>query len=203
MARQAEDQFVDLVQKGYLLGLDPGDVCMGVAGLHVTSEQHVMMESAVLSVSSREHNWKDLLDTLDWSLIGGVVCESFQIRPMGYNSFSAGQTLRLIGAIETYCYEYETPLLFVPPGAPADLNELPLYQLVQPTRGRWPINRRWKHCLSAWRVLALALARSTNTSLGSLGTSGIEFNYFDDTKLVLTSRLNIDDVLAPIALGKL
>lgn len=154
------------------IGLDPGDRWVGVAILY----RNMTLETGKKPSSvSMKKQWKfhsltvdrkgqRLVETIDniRELIQNfgvqtLIAEDYQIRPQGFNSFNAGPTLRLLGALELMTQTFnQMPFHMVKPDNP-DLAQLFW-------RHRWPEIRkmiqhkvardsRATHAISAWRVL--------------------------------------------------
>lgn len=164
-----------------LVAVDPGDVWCGIARLDMrplfnrTSEVsgvECVLDARVLHLPERSclqrvhevifctpapHGWMNV-----------VVAENFKIRPQAFNSFSAGDTLRLLGALE-YAVSTTKRTTWAEPVAPADPDKyLPL--LSNGALDSWladgwpqPKHAQWVHARSAWRVALYWLA--TNAGL--------------------------------------
>lgn len=151
MARQGKDQVVTRY-----IGIDPGSSWCGVAHLYVCRHNVIMAGMSTLSVADRA--LVTLVDEVVPSEKATVVVESFQSRPVGFNRFSAGITLKILGALEyrTKMHD-EHEWALVPTGDPT--KELSRFGLV-PFLSEWnkicplPRNQKWDHAFSAWRILA-------------------------------------------------
>jgi hypothetical protein len=150
------------------IGIDPGDVWCGYAMLEYdpTSDlrngtQYFLTEARVFHIPSRPR----LIDTVHHVLFGMpaiVVAENYTVRPVAYNRFSAGHTLRLLGALELGVQQNViSSWNTVPPGP----WEKDLPKLASGMFKRWspdwlrPSAKNWGHAKSAWRVLLSYLMR--------------------------------------------
>lgn len=143
------------------LGIDPGDRWMGLAGLRNNGSA---WEAAIAVVDLKQNTFYDNVkrvgDLIDEDTTK-VICEDFRVRPQGHNRWAAGHTLRLIGALEFVAHDNYSTFAMIPPGDPDDLHGLVFGNNgLTNWRQRWPLwgDSKWKHGLSAWRVLALHLA---------------------------------------------
>lgn len=140
-----------------IVGIDPGDSWCGFAALDI-SKYAIRAESRTYGRDDR--NIFRMVETL-LPFAGTkerviVAVENFQIRGQGHQRFSAGDTLRLIGALEYVCIRYGWSFNLVPPGSwKADLPLLFGNHILTQYRKAWPTpgHANWDHCLSAWRVL--------------------------------------------------
>lgn len=140
------------------VGIDPGERWCGLATLEIERNRYARTNAAVY----------DLTDNVLGELVHKItniahhnghiryVIEDFQVRPVGHQSFTRGNTLRFIGALEYALYLRDITPRYIKPGKPEEaLRILPILQTwnTGETRG----DTRWKHALSAWRVLGLHL----------------------------------------------
>lgn len=140
-----------------LLGIDPGDRWCGFVGMRL-SKSFVQVESRTYDRSPRS-----LLQTVETLLpFAGaeerviVAAENFQHRNVGHQRFNAGNTLRLLGALEYLCQRAGWSWNLIAPGDwTKELHYIFGEQFVADYRQHWPDRSRsqWDHCLSAWRVL--------------------------------------------------
>lgn len=137
------------------LAIDPGDAHVGFASLQTTGRSHYAL-TGVLHRQSRG-DFATFVDEI-LALMPGesehtLVVESFQVRPVGHQRFTAGETLQLIGALRFAAGARGLAYATVMPGnAAKDLAGLGL----APRLDAWlpqPRPSRWEHAWSAWRVL--------------------------------------------------
>lgn len=142
------------------VGIDPGDAHVGFAALEITDNEEVRVESRTYSVESHRGYIRmahDILDLLPHAKRTHIACEDYRIRKVGHQAFSAGMTLRLIGALEYGAHEINA--FSFTTVAPTDHMEQVTRELFGRVlfnyRNHWPKSRHpgWRHCLSAWRVL--------------------------------------------------
>lgn len=137
------------------IGIDPGDVWVGIAALEFEPERNeVRGETRVYNLTARglPHTVQDIVSMMP----AHVAVENFSIRPQGHNRFKAGQTLRLIGALEyAISQSVRSTGCLIPPGNAE--REVPLLfgDLIARWRKDWqtPGLKEWNHAYSAWRVL--------------------------------------------------
>lgn len=136
-----------------ILAFDPGDVWCGMAALDWDNGEDIVAESRVIHLASR--SLLGFLRYIDFMLPAYVVCEDFRVQAVGHNRFSAGHTLRLIGALETITVlNPKSRWAIVPPGNAK--REVP--ELFNGWYERWEAFRNdrdanWRHAQSAWRVM--------------------------------------------------
>lgn len=101
-----------------------------------------------------------------------VVAEDFRIRAQGSNTFSRGETLRLLGALEYVAERNGNPWHVVPAADPdRALRELVLGTYLKPWREHWPSTETLQHARSALRVIASHLLKAWPDVLAFLLTS--------------------------------
>lgn len=142
------------------IGIDPGETWCGFAALETTPEGVIRVEARTYDVENH-HGYigmaTDIIDLLPHAKRTHIVCEDFRIRRQGHQTFSAGNTLRLLGALEYGASQVKAFSFSVE--APTDKFEQINHQLygriLRNYRNHWPKSRHtsWHHCLSAWRVL--------------------------------------------------
>lgn len=154
------------------IGIDPGEAWCGFAALEVTSDSIVRVEARTYSIAARDGYLQmahDILDLLPHSRRTHVVCEDFRIRRSGHQHFSAGNTLRLLGALEFGATSIDAFKFFlVPPNDNGERESRELFgRVLWNYRKQWPRPRHaaWGHCLSAWRVLGHHLLAQDRTLL--------------------------------------
>lgn len=137
-----------------ILAFDPGEVWCGLAAFDWSNEEDIVSESRVLCLETR--TLLDVIRYVDFMLPAYVVCEDFRIQSVGHNRFSAGHTLRLIGALEAVtALNPKSIWSTVPPGNAK--KEVP--QLFGGWYEDWfesfpdLTNSNWRHAQSAWRVM--------------------------------------------------
>lgn len=142
------------------IGIDPGDVWCGFAALEVTSDNVVRVEARTYSITARDGYLQmahDIIDLLPHARRAHIVCEDFRIRRSGHQHFNAGNTLRLLGALEFGVTSVDAFKFFlVPPNDKGDAETRELFgSVLWNYRRQWPRPRHaaWGHCVSAWRVL--------------------------------------------------
>jgi hypothetical protein len=138
-----------------IIGIDPGEVWCGFALLEWDEgHQELRSEARVFHIPPRGMK-RTVYDAL-FGLPARVVVENYAQRPTGFNSFSQGTTLRLLGALEFYTGQSRGSEFFLVPPGNAD-KELPL--LAEGFFDAWADhwlhakNKNWNHARSAWRVL--------------------------------------------------
>lgn len=140
------------------IGLDPGESWCGFAALEVKSHT-IRVEARTYSVKSRTSYLQMAQDVMD--IIPHretcVISEDFRIRGSGHQRFSAGNTLRLIGALE-YATSERSQATFhlIPPNDNGERETRELFgKVLLGYRSSWPqkSHSTWGHCVSAWRVL--------------------------------------------------
>lgn len=138
-----------------LIGIDPGDRWIGLAGIIVRNKS-MEMHSAVLDGSDR--SIVDKVQDIMQSAPAEVFCEDFKVRPQAFNSFSAMLTPRLIGALEYECMLKEIPFSLVHPGPNTE------FAAILPNWANTVVKHmkyeQWNHSMSAWRVLCRGLFKS-------------------------------------------
>jgi hypothetical protein len=141
------------------IGVDPGEAWCGFSALDITSDGAVRVEARTYSVTARGGYLRmahDIVDLLPHRR-AHIVCEDFRIRRSGHQHFSAGNTLRLLGALEFGVTSVDAFKFFlVPPNDRGDTETRELFgSVLWNYRRSWPKPRHaaWGHCVSAWRVL--------------------------------------------------
>jgi hypothetical protein len=135
--------------------IDPGERWMGYAQLTVSGGLY-RASSAVFDL--RDRAFVERVNLVRRELPTRLIVEDYRQRPVGYNRFSDGGTLRLLGALQ-YIAECDglTTFALVPPGDPdKELQHLPISLYLESWRRRWPNpnTTQWQHCRAAWRVLS-------------------------------------------------
>lgn len=155
------------------IGVDPGDRWVGYAVLSVEFgvRSKIYTSCGVLDLELR--GIAGAAGFIYDALPAELAVEDYRVRPQGFNKFSRGATLRLIGALE-YIVAARSghSLLLIPPASPdAELKELRLDGWLNDWREDWPRPKdpAWDHARSAWRVLARALLREDSSLLLSVG----------------------------------
>lgn len=146
------------------IGVDPGEAWCGFAALDITSEGIVRVEARTYKIAAHDgylQMARDLINLLPHSKKTHLTIEDFRIRRSGHQSFSRGETLRFIGALEFGC---EQLTMFthsvIPPSDHGDRETKELFgRVLINYRKQWPKPRHpaWGHCVSAWRVLGHSL----------------------------------------------
>jgi len=142
------------------IGIDPGDAWCGFAALETTPEGAIRVESRTYDVKNH-HGYigmaTDIIDLLPHAKRTHIVCEDFRIRRQGHQAFGAGNTLRLLGALEfgasqIKAFSFST---VAPTDNVEDITRELFGRVLFNYRSDWPKSRHasWRHCLSAWRVL--------------------------------------------------
>lgn len=147
------------------LALDPGDRWIGVATLQFSFEKK--KASISFGATCLDRKDRSIGETMDdvAGLVGLIdahrlVVEDYQIRQVGFNSFNAGQTLRLLGALQ---YQYEenknVRLALVKPDSPTLAQQFwrHLWDDIRGTVDRHVPREQRQHAYSAWRVLGAYL----------------------------------------------
>lgn len=142
------------------IGIDPGEAWCGFSALEITSEGVVRVEARTYSVTSHGGYLRmahDLVDLLPHARRAHIVCEDFRIRRSGHQKFSAGNTLRFLGALEYGVTSVDAFKFFlVPPNDHGEQETRELFgRILNKYRKTWarPRHAAWGHCLSSWRVL--------------------------------------------------
>lgn len=183
------------------IGIDPGESWCGFAALDV-SDTMIRAEARTYSVTSRGGYLKmthALLDLLPHNRQTTIIVEDFRIRKAGHQSYSRGDTLRFIGALEygASCIDAFGFHLI----SPNDHGEQETRQLfghvLYNYRRNWPRPRHaaWGHCLSAWRVLGQHLMQRERAPLLALHTKKKSHHF---PRWLPTSSTNADHI-APAA----
>lgn len=157
------------------VGIDPGESWCGFAALDVTSRKEVRVEARTYSVKAHGGYLQmshDLIDLLPHSRSACIVVEDFRIRRSGHQRFSAGNTLRFLGALEYAVSCIDTfSFHLIPPNDHGERETKELFgHVLKNYRRTWPRNRHhaWGHCVSGWRVLGNHLFRAETPLLISL-----------------------------------
>jgi hypothetical protein len=147
------------------IALDPGDVWCGYAMLEYDPEglldhRYFLTEARVFHVPSR----RTLLDAVSDILYGLpaiVIAEDYAVRPVSFNRFSKGSTLRLLGALEFKTQQYLAQWNTVPAGPwERDLPKLSGNMFDIWTQDWYqPKRAAWGHAKSAWRVMFMYLMK--------------------------------------------
>src|ERR1044072_7076385 len=99
-----------------IIGIDPGEAWTGVAALDIGSNG-MHTKTRVFRSDARR-----LADLVDEVVPGGpdvhIVAENFSVRPVGFNAFSQGQTLRILGALQYATEKRSHTWTLVPPADP-------------------------------------------------------------------------------------
>ncbi len=168
MAGQDEDR--RKARRMRLIGLDPGEVWCGFALIEWDEYTHeIRTEARVFHIPTRGLQ-RTVHDAL-FGLPATVIAENYAQRPTGFNSFSSGMTLRLLGALEFCTWQsYTSQFHLVPPGNAE--KELPLMAsgFFDAWTPHWfePKNKQWNHARSAWRVLMRHLMKNEVTVMSAL-----------------------------------
>lgn len=142
------------------IGIDPGESWCGFAALETTSDGVIRVESRSYDVENH-HGYvgmtRDIIDLLPHAKRTHIVAEDFRIRRSGHQSFSTGNTLRFLGALEYAASDVKTfSFSTIPPSDKVENLTRELFgRVLFNYRNHWPKARHssWRHCLSAWRVL--------------------------------------------------
>jgi len=142
------------------LAFDPGDRWVGVAIARAATTHTIVSTAlfdrntsafgAIRGLLSRRH-----VLGLTEQLV--LVAEDFRIRPMAFNAFSGGNTLRFLGALAYEAEHIGVPLALV--STTADGTKMPLTNKLAAWKIDWPRPASWSHGLSAWAALQRALVR--------------------------------------------
>lgn len=156
------------------ISIDPGDRWVGIALLYRNSPQ-IDIEDKPIPAHVRRAQWKfgalvldrkdkKLRDTMgeieqqmDFINADRLIVESYQIRQQqGFNSFSGGETLKLIGAIELMSQTYhQIPMFMVQPNNPVLAQQLwsRAWDEIRGMVDRRVAREQRSHAYSAWRCL--------------------------------------------------
>lgn len=139
-----------------VLGIDPGEAWCGFAALQM-ERRFLRVQASTFSTDNRNvfRMVQTLLPFPKYENVT-VVCEDFQVRPVGHQRFTRGQTLRLIGALEYHVINQGWLWRLIPPGKwQRELPQIFGNNFLSSYREHWPdkTNPQWDHCLSAWRVI--------------------------------------------------
>lgn len=141
------------------IGIDPGDKWVGVASMTVVGNTsgYYYMNMGVLN-RANHFDMSFVVDSIvpQRSSHHIVVCESFQQRPVGYNRFGRGDTLRLMGALQYLSLKRGHEWNEIPPGDPNEVYRLYVGKFLDAWLPKCPKPEaaQWKHAWSAWRVMA-------------------------------------------------
>lgn len=155
-----------------IMAIDPGDRWCGYAVLKFLHSEpsRFVAECGVLDREPRDFAGivNDLIP--DDDRINQYVFENFQVRSQGFNHFTGGETLKLIGGLSYKVSAMHRPFAIVQQGDPADLNRLILGQYVSMWKEYW--NRAsqptWLHAISAWAILSRYLMHTDTALLSRL-----------------------------------
>ena len=148
------------------IGIDPGERWVGIAMLEATGSKW-QAESRVLDVQARSGFLQLVSDVLIWAP-ATIIAEDYRVRPVGHQAFTAGYTLRLLGALQVSAEAKDATWIMLQPGPAAELDLLQLGRFVK--RSDWPASNdpHWQHALSAWRVLGRYLLQEHKELLEKL-----------------------------------
>ncbi len=191
------------------IAIDPGEVWCGMATFEYQPPKDpydrsrhgtgfICADSRVLQVPSRGMV-KTVTEAL-WSLPATVVCEDYQVRPVGHARFSKGETLRLIGALHMYSSQSRnSPFQLIPPGDAE--KELPLLScgFLEPWMVDWPRakHERWNHARSAWRVLLRYMMGAQPELLRMAHSAKVQATHQLMKPVYPLEHKHTDDLLAP------
>lgn len=191
------------------IGIDPGDVWCGYAMLEYDpqnkGDRYFLTEARTFHVPSRQSLLEVTHDVM-FALPSVVIAENYQVRPVGYNRFNKGGTLRLLGALELATGQsLASSWNMVPPASWE--KELP--KLV-PTMFKtwttdWPLlpkrRKDWGHAMSAWRVLLRYMMQHHPTVLEALRDAQCIASYKRVRSPLYASdrRTSVHDLAAPTA----
>lgn len=140
------------------VAVDPGDRWVGVVVMDHHAIDRLVTWPAVFDI--RESSMVDVAKLITNELRVDddvqLIIESFQHRPLGHQSFNAGLTSRLIGALEFGASMLDAALYFIPPGSPDEAEKL-FGSFIEHYSKQFAEHPQWRHALSAWRVLGLHL----------------------------------------------
>lgn len=142
------------------IGIDPGDRWTGIAVIQEISKSELRAEAGVIDGQDDIYRTVDLLPTF---LNPGtsVIVEQYSVRPVGHQWFTKALAIRLIGAIEYVSRKQRCTFTMVPPGDPTDVvTKMGIDSFIKSVVGIPLRDKRWRHALSAWRVLALHLLKN-------------------------------------------
>lgn len=142
------------------IGVDPGERWMGIAILTqidkrtFTADMRVIDVAAIKSRNLLVNGLMYILQPED-----SMVCENYQIRRAGHQSFDAGITLRIMGALEYAAGERGCEFGYIMPGKPEDINDMFFGKYLDQWQEKWmrPKADEWNHARSAWRALMIYL----------------------------------------------
>lgn len=156
------------------IGIDPGEAWCGFAALEATPD-YTRVEARSYSIASHSGYLgmvRDIADLLPHAKRTHIVAEDFRIRRAGHQSFNAGNTLRMLGALEYAASDIKAfSFSLVSPNDHVEDMTRELYgRVLFNYRNHWPKSRHssWRHCLSAWRVLGQYLLEQNPEVLLSL-----------------------------------
>jgi hypothetical protein len=201
-----------------VVAVDPGEAWTGVARLDVepvldTRMGGVVGVQFVLDARLIHSKPRTLLETVSEVMFAlpaprpfesVLVLEAFAMRGQGFNTFSAGNTLRLIGALE-YAVQYSQRMaLATAQPADPDKNDL-LHNLSNRALVAWmrdwpsPSASNWHHVRSAWRVLCDYLFRTRPNVLSWLRDARVYEQYNPKRATFPIMDQRTEDRLAPEA----
>lgn len=142
------------------VGIDPGDRWMGVSILTQIDKKTWTADMRVIDievVKNRHLLVKGMMHILSPKDV--VLCENYQIRRAGHQSFNVGETLRLIGALEFATLDQLCDFVLVMPGDPNDINDMFFGAILKTWQEKWMRGnaKEWDHARSAWRVMLIYL----------------------------------------------
>lgn len=169
MARQKEDRALSAPEE--FGAIDPGDVHVGYAAMRFKPETR-RYELRMGVLHRRERTLTETVNDVLAQMPARVIIENYRARPVGHQQFNAGETLRLIGALE-YATQLPTSArrcFFEPPGNPD--HDLPKLKL-SPIIDKWievfgEVNPNWRHAYAAWRALGMYVMRNDFALLDQL-----------------------------------
>lgn len=175
------------------VGIDPGERWTGFALIGVNPEEKIrFVQTGVVDGLNDLYRPVEILQDFLCRRTH-VVCERYNVRPLGYQSFTPALTARLIGALEYVTLINKAHWSEEAAGDPT--SELP--RLVGSFIDEWqrgwirPRAPEWHHARAAWRVLARSLMRDHTAILGQIRRQGLRVLRADVSFPSLIARANL------------
>ena len=181
------------------IALDPGEAWVGIAMLEVRGVWW-RAESRVINVHAREHILEVAQDALVWAP-AIILAEDYRVRPLGHNAFTAGYTLKLLGALEAVTRLKDATWSTMMPGPSADLEMLQLGRFIRPVDWE-PKSPQWRHAVSAWRILGRHMLTEERDAMEKLRRVKDPKLEFDKACLAPRTRRSQEDLFSPLTKWK-